>query len=175
LDEGAVAQVRGESLSGLVGDVIRLEQGDSPEDLRLAIGKLREHLKGSEYDSLRRAFRVWIERVVIQRVANEKVVVHYEDLEDIESMLAEKVSRWTEEWKRQGLEQGLEQGLVQGIEQGRALGMRQSLSNILLKRFGTGVDLRPLDGASCEQLQLWLDRAIDAETYGTVFEDEASD
>lgn len=35
------------------------------------------------------------------------------DLQEVQSMLAERVTEWMEEWKRQGMEKGLQEGLQQ--------------------------------------------------------------
>ena len=126
-------------------------------------------------------------RVVIQRVASEKSIVEYGDLEEIESMLAEKVDRWTEKWKRGGLEQGvaqgLEQGVAQGLEQGVAQGVEigeikalsSSLRKICSTRFGVTDLGSKLENASLAPLQAWFDRALDAEAFEDVFAEDARD
>jgi flagellar biosynthesis/type III secretory pathway protein FliH len=44
------------------------------------------------------------------------------ELQEVKSMLAERVIEWTEQWKRQGLQEGLREGLQQGLERGRQEG-----------------------------------------------------
>ena len=118
-------------------------------------------------------------RVVIQRVASEKSIVEYGDLEEIESMLAEKVDRWTEKWKREGLEQGVAQGLEQGVAQGVEIGEIKALSSSLRKicstRFGVTDLGSKLENASLAPLQAWFDRALDAEAFEDVFAEDARD
>ena len=37
------------------------------------------------------------------------------DLQEVETMLSERVSEWTEQWKQQGLEEGRQQGRATGF------------------------------------------------------------
>lgn len=78
-------------------------------------------------------------------------------------MLAERVKKWTEEWKQQGLEQGLERGIPQGEA--------QILRRQLARRFGPLPDWveAKLAQASTDQLELWADRILDAESLEAVF------
>ena len=85
LDKGVEGE-QSESLQGLMGDVIRLDMGNSPKDVPLAMAKLKIHLKGPSFSSLQRAFKVWIEKIVIQRVTKNEKKLEYESLEEIESI-----------------------------------------------------------------------------------------
>ncbi len=84
-----------------------------------------------------------------------------EELEEIETMIAEQAPTWTEMWKQQGLEEGLKQG------ESRLL-LRQ-----LERRFG------PLDehtrqrveAADAERLLEWGERFVDATVLRDVFAD----
>jgi flagellar biosynthesis/type III secretory pathway protein FliH len=65
------------------------------------------------------------------------------DLEEVKSMLAERVVEWTREWEQEGFEKGLQQGIAKGLEQGivkeaeKTIGMlRGMLLSQLEERFG---------------------------------------
>jgi len=74
-----------------------------------------------------------------------------------------------------GLQEGLQAGLQQGIQQGMQQGMQQGeiavMKRLLHRRFGElpeEVELR-LHKATPEQLEVWTDRVLDAQTLAEVF------
>jgi predicted transposase YdaD len=78
-----------------------------------------------------------------------------------------------------GLLQGMQRGLMQGRAEGRlegeqsgiAKGEAYALRRLLQKRFGPlSEDVRArLQAASIDELELWLDRALDADSLAGVF------
>jgi hypothetical protein len=87
------------------------------------------------------------------------------ELQEVKSMLAERVIEWTEQWKRQGLEQGLEQG--------RQEGEAALLLRLLERRFGPlseGLRLK-LRVADADTLLRWGDRLLTAATAEEVLRD----
>jgi len=74
---------------------------------------------------------------------------------------------YNEKWMQQGLQQGIQQGLMQGRIEGEAY----ALQRLLQKRFGPLSEdlLARLQTASIDELELWLDRALDADTLAGVF------
>jgi len=86
------------------------------------------------------------------------------DLNEVNTMLAERVKQWTEEWKAEGMQAGRLQGRQEGEA---ALLLRQ-----LTRKFG------PLDestrarvlAADAEQLMVWGERLLSAETLEELFE-----
>ncbi len=88
-------------------------------------------------------------------------------------MLAERVKQWTEQWKAEGLEAGRQQGLEQGQLKGRQEGEAAMLLRLLNHRFG------PIDEptrarvltADAEQLLVWGDRVLSAESLAAVIGD----
>jgi flagellar biosynthesis/type III secretory pathway protein FliH len=70
-----------------------------------------------------------------------------------------------------GLLQGMQQGMQQGLVQGRAEGEAYALHRLLQKRFGPLSEdvLTRLQAASIDELELWLDRALDADSLAGVF------
>jgi flagellar biosynthesis/type III secretory pathway protein FliH len=126
----------------------------------------KKHLHGPSFVSLKRAFKVWIERIVLQRVAKDEEKLEYDNLEDIESMLAERMDRWRIAVKQEGRQEGREEGRQEGLIRGR----KEALIKVFHKRFGLGAYEYRLENATMDQLDLWLDRALDAQRIEEVFE-----
>ena len=130
---------------------------------------LLEWLTHLEQSSLRRAFVVWINRVILGRtpgVAFERV----EDLEAMGTLLETRMKQWEEEWLRQGLEQGRSQGREEGLREGEA----RMLQRQLQRRFGelpSWVTARLRD-AEPEQLERWAERLLEVESLELLFERE---
>ncbi len=66
---------------------------------------------------------------------------------------------------------GIEKGMQQGLTQGRAEGAAYALRRLLQKRFGPLPEdvLTRLHTASVDELEHWLDQALDAESLAGVF------
>jgi hypothetical protein len=59
-------------------------------------------------DELKRTFATWMWEVLLPARLPGIEMPKRLELQEIKSMLAERVMEWTENWKQQGLEQGLE-------------------------------------------------------------------
>ncbi len=162
MDEGQVPK------SLLLGDspaahLMRMERSDAPEDLREAIHSFRKKYSGQKYRSLRRAFAVWIRRVLLHRLMPQEPMPELNDLEEVEAMLADRVTEWTQKWK------------MEGEARGEAKGRNAILSRLLTKRFGQDIfDIslqERLRNATPEQLDRWAERILDAKTLEEVFEE----
>lgn len=163
LDEGKLPE--DELLSGkdLTSKLIQMEKAQSPEALQAAIKELIVQLKGPGYVSLRRAFAVWIHRVLLRRMAPKETFPQVYDLEEIDTMLAERVIQWAEQWKNEGKKEG------------QLEGQTALLDRLLRKRFESAYDMKKqklLQEASSDQLAIWADRILDATTIDDVFRDE---
>ncbi len=159
LDEGAIDESGPWALNNLVAALFRLEKSPAPGNIETIVGALIEWLKAPEQDSLRRAFTVWIKRVLLPGRLPGVNLPEVGNLLEIKTMLAESVIEWTEDWKQQGLQQGLQQGEAALLER------------LLIKRFGplSETTRSRLENASLEQLEGWADRVLDAATLDEVF------
>ncbi|PJB33292.1 MAG: transposase, partial [Deltaproteobacteria bacterium CG_4_9_14_3_um_filter_65_9] len=106
LDEGALDESDQFALRNLAAALFRMEKSRDPEDMRRLVSALVEWFKASEQSSLRRAFTVWINRVLLPNRMPGVRIEETKDLQEVETMLAERVVEWTEQWKQQGLQQG---------------------------------------------------------------------
>ncbi|MFW5893545.1 MAG: Rpn family recombination-promoting nuclease/putative transposase [Verrucomicrobiota bacterium] len=72
-----------------------------------------------------------------------------------------------EKGKKQGIEQGIEQGLQRGLQRGEC----KTLLRILTHRFGEVPPLirKTIESAEVEQLESWVDKALDAPSIEDVF------
>jgi hypothetical protein len=152
--------------SNLVALLIRLERGRSRDELSLVIRDLADAVAGPDEGGLRRAFVVWIRRVLLAG-RGEKDIPELVDLEDFRTMLLETVEEWNREIEARGVEKGLEQGRRAGLEQGR----RDLLLRQLEIKFGT-LDERTrtrVSGADAQRLLKWGERVLSAERLSDVF------
>jgi len=186
LDEGRVSEPELAEADNSLADIIRLESSPEPEVMRQIIGRLTQRLREPRYDSLRRALVVWINRVVLKRLVPAERIPEATELQEIDTMLAERVVEWTEKWKQQGLQQGLQEGrqegrqqgrqegrqegIQEGLQQGIALGEITLLRRQLIRRFGplpAWAEAR-LARASTEQCETWADRLLEGRSLEAV-------
>jgi hypothetical protein len=172
VDEGRLPEETLSSTAGLSGILVRMERASGPEELQAAVKELISTINEPRYLSLRRAFTVWIRRLLLGRLNLQEPIPEVCDLQEVDHMLAERMTQWTETWKQQGLEQGLEQGL----KKGEVIGQEKLLKKLMRKRFGNLFDARFQDrlrNATPEQLERWADRILDAGTIEEVFDEES--
>jgi hypothetical protein len=174
LDEGRFADTQLAPLKNLAAALFRLENSRTPEELRQVLQALIDWLKAPEQTGLRRAFTVWVKRVLLP---GRVLGVNFEglaDLTEVETMLAERVKQWTEEWKQQGLEQGIQQGMQQGMQQGLQQGEAILLLRQLERRFGPLPEAirQQVRSADTECLLAWGERVLTARTLDEVFGEE---
>lgn len=187
LDEGAWED-RDLPASNLVAAIFRLENSRTPEAMQKVVGLLVDWLTDPEQEPLRRSLTEWLRRVVLpRRVPEGTIFPEIHSLQEMHNMLAERVKEWQEEYKQKGLAQGLAEGLAEGRAEGRARGLlegrqegrqegrlegeRELFQRLLRRRFGAAAgqfDTRIAE-ASVEQLDVWADRLLDANTVEDIF------
>ncbi len=149
LDESAYPAEELEPLANLAAALFRMERSGAPEELRRVVQLLVTWLRAPEQAGLRRAFTVWIKRVLLPVRMPEMNIPQVSDLNEVETMLAEHVKEWTEQWKAAGFQQGMQQGTQEGES--------VFLIRLLEKKFGPlgpSVIAR-IQAAEPEQLLTW--------------------
>jgi predicted transposase/invertase (TIGR01784 family) len=135
LDEVRIADSELESLRNLAAALFRLEKSSGPKDIERVLTALIEWLREPDLAELRRSFTTWLLGVLLPARAPGVAIPQVGDLQEVKSMLAERVVEWTQEWKQEGLEagrrEGLEEGLEKGLEKARGVLFRE-----LERRFG---------------------------------------
>lgn len=176
LDEKRLAEQDLPPDDNLVAGLVRLESSQSPQDMRAMISRLRQRLQAPHYDSLRRAFTVWIRRIILTKLASkDEHIPDTRTLEEIDTMLAERVEQWAETWKREGLEAGrkigLEEGLKEGLKEGLHQGQAKLLARQIERRFGplTPAHQQQLANADEAQLEAWADAVLTAQSVEELF------
>ena len=133
LDESRVPGEELDKSKGLVAQLLRLERAQEPEQVRRIVRELIARLHGPEYLSLRRAFTVWLGRVVLKRSGITEEIPEFQDLREVDAMLEERAAQWKDEYIRQGVMIGK----AEGISIGETRGLGLALRDLLEARFGT--------------------------------------
>jgi predicted transposase/invertase (TIGR01784 family) len=158
----------------LMALLIRLERSRTRSELRRAVRKLIAALQGPDDGSLRQAFLVWLQYVLLPGKGQEDIP-ELVDLEDFQAMLYETVRKWEAEkdnkrW-RAGQKVGLKEGRKEGLQEGREKGRREFLLRMLEVKFGP-VDDRTREkvlAATPQRLLKWGERLVTAERLDDVF------
>jgi len=169
IDEGSYSAEelrRRESLPALL---FWFEKNRKREDLQWGVQGLVQRLDKPEDAGLRRAFMVWVTRVL---PGGRKVVEQIPEvlgLEEFQDMLEKTVLEWNEELREEGRQEGLREGLQKGLQKGEA----KLLIRQLELKFG------PLDeetrnrvlAAEPDRLLEWGERILKAPSLADLFGD----
>jgi len=157
LDENGMSRAELEQADGLSAILFRLETSRDIEDIKQILQYLAGRLQGERNRSIRRAFTIFVNKVLFRRIAYEpRELPEVADLQEARAMLSERAEKWRQEW------------VQDGVVMGRVDTLRRQLS----KRFGSEAAAEYHDTmlqASSEQLDVWLDRILDAQTIEDVF------
>ena len=134
LDEARIADEDLAPLRNLAAALFRLEKSRDATDIERVLTALLDWLQTPEQSSLRQAFAVWVVKVLSNRLPGVEIP-QVADLQEVKSMLAERVTEWTHQWKREGFEEGLEKGREEGQEES-LVRLRGVLLRGLEDRFG---------------------------------------
>jgi len=131
IDEGRYTEEQLASLHNVAAALFRLENSRTPADVQRVVAALVAWLHEPAHASLRRAFTVWLRRVLLPARLPEVFIPEVQELTEVQTMLAERVIEWTQQWKEEGLREGRREGLQQGLAAERTLPVRQAR-----RRFG---------------------------------------
>ncbi|MFM8330127.1 MAG: hypothetical protein ACKN9T_00375 [Candidatus Methylumidiphilus sp.] len=126
MDDGHIQLGADADLRNLAAALFRLEQSRTPADMLAVVRSLRVWLQAPEQASLRRAFTTWMDQVLLPRRLPGIDFSPIHNLQEAETMLAERVKAWTEEWEQAGMQKGMKQGLQKGMQQGMRKGQREA-------------------------------------------------
>ncbi|SFY09192.1 Rpn family recombination-promoting nuclease/putative transposase [Azotobacter vinelandii] len=159
LDEKRLGEQELTDDHNLVTGLVKLESSQSPQSLRAMVAQLRQRLQAPQYDSLRRAFAVWIRRVILDLKSKGDHIPDICTLEEIDTMLAERAGQWADDWMQQGMQKGMQQGQV------------KLLARLIERRFGplTPAHQQLLADANEAQLEAWADAVLTAQTLDELF------
>ena len=108
---------------------------------------------------LKRTFAIWIHALLLRQSRHTLALPKVRDLNELKMALAERFDQWAQKYEQIGIEQG--------IEKGEAL----VLQRLLTKRFGTLPSelVVTISTAPAAQIDVWVDRVIDAASLEEVF------
>jgi hypothetical protein len=125
LDETQVPEMEMESERNVAAALFRLEKSRDVEVLRREVSRMAADPKLDE--GLRSSVYTWLTQVLLPARFPGLSLVEARNLEEVRTMLAERVMEWTREWKKEGLQEGLEKGLKKGLQKGRKEGLKKGL------------------------------------------------
>ena len=188
LDIGSYTNDTLAPLHNLAAALFRLENSRTQQDFRIVLKELIEWLKAPEQTSLRRAFTVWMRRVLLPKRLSVKEIPNLSELHEVNAMLETEEINWAREWHKEarqeaqqegrleGLQEGLQKGLQKGLQEGLQKGRRKEgassmLSRLLQKRFQDVPDWahKKIAKADLPTLEAWGLRVLDAKSLGDVF------
>ena len=118
LDEQRIADAELEPLKNLAAALFQLGKDRGPEDFQRVIGALAEWLSDPAMAELHRAFRIWIQAYLRERLGGVDLP-EFESLMEVKAMLGQNVVPWTERWKQEGRKEdllALQEVLLRNIE-----------------------------------------------------------
>ena len=158
---------KGESLSGTL---FRLENVKTSQETAAVVGDLIELLKGyPNAERMGHDFTLFVKHVLKPAAKTDLTLEHMESLNEIHSMLRNRVEEWTKQWFEEGRVQGFESGQSTGV----LLGESRILVKLLQKRFGDlpSTILEKINSASEQELETWGLNLLDAKSLDEVFKD----
>ena len=169
---------KGDSLSGIL---FQLENVKTPEATVAVTGELIALLKDfPNAERLGHDFKLFIQHILKPATQMELPLEQMESLNEIHSMLSNRIEEWQKQWFRQGqteghqegLKEGLKEGRQEGRQEGRHLGETQLLVRLLQQRFGDlpASAMERISNASEQELSAWSLKLLDAQSLDEVFE-----
>ena len=158
IDENAYTDTELASLKNLVAAVFRVERPVSPAMISELIATLSEWLV--DRPDLGRMFTTWIRATLSRRQEYRVVLPQVNDLQELNTMLSDRLEEWAKGYKAEGMQIGMLEGEAAIIK-------RQ-----LIRRFGAlpeSFQARLKSGTS-EQLETWAERLLEASTLADVFD-----
>ncbi|WP_278362241.1 Rpn family recombination-promoting nuclease/putative transposase [Stutzerimonas kunmingensis] len=177
IDENQYGEADLAGLKNLVAAIIRFEHPENEQALLKLIDLVNEWLEGNP--ELRRTFAIWIRAVLLRQSKNTLALPKVRDLKELKMTLADRFDQWAQQHEQKGmqagmqagLQAGMQKGIEQGIEKGIEKGEALVLQKLLIKRFGPlPADLSAQIGAAtAAQIDVWVDRVLDAQNLDEVF------
>jgi len=158
LEERAYREPDLAAMRNPVAALFRLENSRDAADVRRVVDALAAWLREPNESGLARACVDWLREILLPSRMPEAELPRLEDLQEVRTLLAERVKEWTRQWR----EEGLQEGLQKGREEGRKKGAGELLVRQLEHKFGPLDDAirRRIDEATSEPLLAWAERIL---------------
>ena len=157
IDQNAYSEAELAPLENLVAAVFRLERPANPESIKELVELLSEWLV--DRPDIRRMFAVWIRATLMKRPEYGILINEVNDLQEVKTMLADKL----EEWAKLHIAEGRQEGR----QEGEILALQKQLS----RKFGAipASITEKIAISTPEQVDIWLDRAFDGLSLEDIF------
>lgn len=159
----------------LAAVLFRMENSRTHGEIDDALRCLFANLKGPESASLRQAFSVWINRIILARLPGGPLN-EIPELKEMCTVLEYRFAELEEQFRASGMREGMRKGMSEGLLKGRLEGIRQGKVDLLLeqlrKRFGSRLPRyvrERVQQSNVEQLSRWGERLLDARSLAQLF------
>jgi flagellar biosynthesis/type III secretory pathway protein FliH len=175
IDENRYAEQEIPTADNLAAVLFRLENSQALEEVQPMVKTLAHWLYAPEQESLRRAFTVWLKKVLLPARLPGVDVPEMADLNEVNTMLAERVKEWTQQWKAEGMKEGFKEGIEKGREEGREEGRRTGETILLTKMLELKYGPLPqwaqdkIAQADAGTIESWAANLLSAQTLEAVF------
>ncbi|MDZ4153099.1 MAG: hypothetical protein U1E01_18615 [Methylicorpusculum sp.] len=142
-----------------------LQQCATSDDLQNQLQLLQQQLKAARYQPIRRSFAIWLSRLLRVKFKTESIP-EYQELTEVNAMLAERLTDWTLQWKKEGEEIGEKRGEKRGEKIGQKKEALRLLIRLSQLKYGELPDwaVQNMEQADLQQLENWAERILTAES-----------
>ena len=116
-----------EDLAGsddLASFLFRMERSRAPSELIEQISRLGAVLEMEKSAHLRRAFAVFLTKVLLPKKTGREKIPDLPDLTEVERMITEQRPEWADTWLKEGEAKGIKLGEKRGIKLGEKRGIK---------------------------------------------------
>jgi predicted transposase/invertase (TIGR01784 family) len=111
VDESSYSSEELTEMANPVAELFQIEKSRTWWEIRWNVDRLRHTIPPDEV-TLRRAFETWLAKVVLPRLSAEEAF-EILTLEEIETVLAERIDRWNRELQEKGRQEGRQEATAQ--------------------------------------------------------------
>ncbi|WP_282099100.1 DUF4351 domain-containing protein [Thauera aromatica] len=164
IDEGAYPD---ETLRGLpqnlAAAIFQAERLQTPAAIQDFVARLEAETRAPAFARVRRIVAIWLRAVLRHNRTYAIDLPELDDLQELNTMLSQRIEKWAKEYLAAGEQKGLQQGVLRGEA--------RVLARILTRRFGElpGWVEAHLSAATEAQLEAWSDAVLDARSLAEVF------
>jgi len=137
LDEGKYSDEALSPLQNLVTALFRLENSHSEPEIQVVLNLLIDWLADPAQESLKQTFVNWLKWVLLPRRLPQVEIPELKTLQEMNTMLAERVQQWYAEAEKRGELRGEQRGWVKGAMEGEVRGKATAWWQLLEVRWGS--------------------------------------
>jgi len=148
LDEGSYSNSQLAPLllrKNVVAAIFQLEHSRTEREFVELVKTVTQWLSSPKQARLKKDLTAWVKNVLIAKhLLSSEAIQEINQLEELTTMLADRIDEWEARWvakgrtegEARGLKKGRTEGLEKGLEKGRTEGQAQLLIRLLEEKFG---------------------------------------